>query len=147
MKNLTAFVLAGVSAYAFSFALDLFFGALLGVYPSTAFLPVVTWSIIAAIAGVIALRLAPTGRFLVVPCLRYFGAKFGDDFVAFENVNYGNAIYLMRETWPELRRETWPELSKRTRAGRLATPPIESIEGTLRSISVDWKTLSGRQPL
>lgn len=76
MKNLTAFVFAGVSAYAFSFALDLLFGALLGVYPSTAFLPVVTWSIIAAIAGVIALRLAPTGRFLVVPCLVFAGMAF-----------------------------------------------------------------------
>ena len=29
--------------------------------------------------------------------LRYFGAKFGDDFVAFENVNYGNALYIMYE--------------------------------------------------
>jgi len=34
--------------------------------------------------------------------LRYFGAKFGDDLVAFENVRYGNAIYVMSESWPEL---------------------------------------------
>ena len=34
--------------------------------------------------------------------LRYFGAQFGDDFVAFENVRYGNAIYLMYESWREL---------------------------------------------
>jgi hypothetical protein len=34
--------------------------------------------------------------------LRYFGAKFGDDFVVFENVRYGNAIYVMYEDWKTL---------------------------------------------
>jgi len=67
MKNVIAFVIAAASAYSFSFAIDLLFGGLLGVYPSTAFLPVVTWSVIAAITGVVALRLVPTGRFLVIP--------------------------------------------------------------------------------
>lgn len=67
MKNVLAFAVAGASAYSFSFAIDLLLGGLLGVYPSTAFLPVVTWSVIATITGVVALRLAPTGRFLVIP--------------------------------------------------------------------------------
>jgi hypothetical protein len=67
MKNFVAFIIAGASAYSFSFAVDLLLGGLLGVYPSTAFLPVVTWSVIATITGLIALRLAPTGRFLVIP--------------------------------------------------------------------------------
>jgi hypothetical protein len=67
MKNIVAFVIAGASAYSFSFAVDLLLGGLLGVYPSTAFLPVVTWSVIATITGLIAFRLAPTGRFLVIP--------------------------------------------------------------------------------
>ena len=67
MKNVVAFVIAGASAYSFSFAVDLLLGGLLWVYPSTAFLPVVTWSIIATITGVIALRLAPTGQFLAIP--------------------------------------------------------------------------------
>jgi|SRR5438093_2136341 len=67
MKKVVAFVIAGASAYSFSFALDLLVGGLLGVYPSTAFLPVVTWSIIAAVTGFVAWRLAPTGRFLVIP--------------------------------------------------------------------------------
>jgi hypothetical protein len=44
--------------------------------------------------------------------VRYFGAMFGDDFVAFENVRYGNAIYIMFEEWREL--------SKRTRVDLLA---------------------------
>jgi hypothetical protein len=67
MKNVVAFIVAGVSAYSFSFAIDLLLGGLLGVYPSTAFLPVVTWSVIAATTGVVALWLVPTGRFLVIP--------------------------------------------------------------------------------
>lgn len=46
--------------------------------------------------------------------LRYFGAKFGDDFVVFENVRYGNAIYVMYENWQDL--------SKRTRIDLLAGP-------------------------
>jgi len=46
--------------------------------------------------------------------LRYFGAKFGDDLVAFENIRYGNAIYVMHESWQAL--------SKRTRIELLAGP-------------------------
>lgn len=46
--------------------------------------------------------------------LRYFGAKFGDDFVVFENARYGNAIYIMYEAWAEL--------SKRSRVELLAGP-------------------------
>jgi hypothetical protein len=42
--------------------------------------------------------------------LRYFGAKFSDELVAFENVRYGNAIYLMFESWPELSRRSRVEL-------------------------------------
>jgi hypothetical protein len=42
--------------------------------------------------------------------LRYFGAKFGDDFVAFENIRYGNAIYVMYDSWQELSRKTRIEL-------------------------------------
>jgi len=46
--------------------------------------------------------------------LRYFGAKFGDDLVVFENTRYGNAIYVMGESWQEL--------SRRTRIDLLAGP-------------------------
>jgi hypothetical protein len=67
VKSVIAFVIAGVSAYSFSFAIDLLLGGMIGVYPSTAFLPVVTWSVIAMITGFAALCLAPTNRFLVIP--------------------------------------------------------------------------------
>ena len=33
---------------------------------------------------------------------RYFGAKFSDNLVVFENIEYGNAIYIMYENWQEL---------------------------------------------
>ena len=42
--------------------------------------------------------------------LRYFGAKFGDDFVAFENVQYGNAIYIMYEGWASLSQKSRVEI-------------------------------------
>jgi hypothetical protein len=42
--------------------------------------------------------------------LRYFGARFGDDFVAFENARYGNAIYIMYEGWETLSQKSRIEL-------------------------------------
>lgn len=42
--------------------------------------------------------------------LRYFGAKFGEDCVAFENIQYGNAIYVMYENWQELSKHSRLEL-------------------------------------
>lgn len=41
---------------------------------------------------------------------RYFGAKFEDDLVAFENVEYGNAMYIMFEDWVELSKKSRIEL-------------------------------------
>lgn len=32
----------------------------------------------------------------------YFGAKFSDEFVVFENLKYGNAVYLLYENWEEV---------------------------------------------
>lgn len=42
--------------------------------------------------------------------LRYFGAKFGDDFVAFENARYGNALYVMYDGWETLSQKSRIEL-------------------------------------
>jgi len=54
--------------------------------------------------------------------LRYFGAKFGEDFVVFENIKYGNALYVMYDSWVEL--------SKRSRTDLLNGPreDFERIE-------------------
>lgn len=46
--------------------------------------------------------------------LRYFGAKLGEDLVVFENIRYGNALYVMHEDWQEL--------SKRSRIDLLNGP-------------------------
>lgn len=40
----------------------------------------------------------------------YFGAKFADDLVVFENIKYGNAIYVMRENWEDLSKRSRTEL-------------------------------------
>lgn len=37
---------------------------------------------------------------------RYFGAQFSDDLVAFENIRYGNALYLMYENWQDLSKKS-----------------------------------------
>lgn len=42
--------------------------------------------------------------------VRYFGAKFGDDFVVFENIRYGNALYVMYDSWQELSKKSRIEL-------------------------------------
>lgn len=48
---------------------------------------------------------------------RYFGAKFADDLVVFENLEYGNAIYAMFENWETLSKLTRPQLLKGDRRG------------------------------
>ena len=44
--------------------------------------------------------------------VRYFGAKYADDFVIFENVRYGNAIYVMFEQWQTLSQKSRIDLLK-----------------------------------
>lgn len=33
---------------------------------------------------------------------RYFGAKFGDNVIVFENMDYGNALYILFDNWKEI---------------------------------------------
>jgi len=70
MKKLTGFIFASGSAYSFSFALDLVIGGLLKVYSSNVFVAVITWSVIATVCAVIALKIAPNFRWLSLP---FFG--------------------------------------------------------------------------
>ena len=57
--------------------------------------------------------------------LRYFGAQFRDDLVVFENLTYGNALYVMRENWQALSKRSRVELLKGPRDGfdRIAHSP------------------------
>lgn len=48
---------------------------------------------------------------------RYFGAKFSDSLVVFENLDYGNAIYAMFEDWETLSKSSRTELLKGSKAG------------------------------
>ncbi len=41
---------------------------------------------------------------------RYFGAKFSENLVVFENLKYGNAIYIMHDNWRDLSKKTRLEL-------------------------------------
>lgn len=45
--------------------------------------------------------------------LRYFGAKFTDNLVVFENTSYGNAIYILFENWRELSQLSRLEIQNR----------------------------------
>ncbi len=49
---------------------------------------------------------------------RYFGAKFSDELVVFENMDYGNAIYVMFADWEQQSRKTRLELLASGRGGR-----------------------------
>ena len=40
----------------------------------------------------------------------YFGAQFADDLVVFENLKYGNAVYVLYEDWDEVSRRSRLEL-------------------------------------
>lgn len=48
---------------------------------------------------------------------RYFGAMYGDDFVVFENIRYGNAMYVMFENWLTLSQKSRIDLLKGDRQG------------------------------
>jgi len=67
MRLTVSLALATGAAYAFSFAVDLLLGGLIGVYPSTAFLPVVTWSALSAIALLAAIMISRGNRWLAFP--------------------------------------------------------------------------------
>jgi hypothetical protein len=49
--------------------------------------------------------------------LRYFGAQFEDNFVVFENITYGNAMYVMYEDWEALSKRSRIDLLKGPRDG------------------------------
>lgn len=48
---------------------------------------------------------------------RYFGAKFSESLVVFENLEHGNAIYAMFEDWETLSKSSRTELLKGSKAG------------------------------
>lgn len=83
VRTVLALVLSAVAAYAFSFATDLLLGGLFGVLPNTAaFLPAVTWSVIAIVSFILAVKIISLRSWLSIPfavfgALALFGAFVG----------------------------------------------------------------------
>jgi len=67
LRSGLSLILATGAAYAFSFAVDLLVGGLIGIYPKTAFLPVATWSVISAVSILAARALSRCSRWLALP--------------------------------------------------------------------------------
>jgi hypothetical protein len=44
---------------------------------------------------------------------RYFGAKFGENIVVFENIDYGNALYILFDNWQEISKMSRIDILKR----------------------------------
>lgn len=77
--------------------------------------------------------------------LRYFGAKFEDDFVAFENLNYGNALYVMFENWEALSRRSRIDLLKGSREGFERIPHGAGWEDRLKALLRQHRQQRGRR--
>jgi len=71
--------------------------------------------------------------------LRYFGAKFGEDFVVFENLNYGNAIYVMYENWATLSQRSRVDLLKGPRDGFERIEHRKGWEDRLRALLEEYR--------
>ncbi|MEX2247049.1 MAG: hypothetical protein WEC75_10210 [Dehalococcoidia bacterium] len=63
----------------------------------------------------------------------YFGAIFEDDLVVFENIEYGNAVYVMGENWRTLSRLSRTELLARAQRDFLRIPHAGSWKKRLRA--------------
>jgi hypothetical protein len=74
---------------------------------------------------------------------RYFGAKFAEDFVAFENLTYGNALYVMYENWPALSARSRIDLLKGPREGFDRLPHSGAWVKKLQRLVRDYRLARG----
>lgn len=65
---------------------------------------------------------------------RYVGAQFADDLVVFENVEYGNAIYIMFGQWMELSKKPRNELLASGKEGYVRIPHVGKWKEKLRAV-------------
>ncbi|UTW56295.1 hypothetical protein [Kordiimonas sp. SCSIO 12610] len=65
---------------------------------------------------------------------RYFGAQFEDDLVVFENLRYGNAVYVMFENWQALSQKSRLELMASDGVGFNRIPHKSGWEKQLRFV-------------
>ncbi len=67
IRSMLAALFAAFGAYAFSFALDLLFGGMAHVYPSTDPVPIVLWALMSVAGIALAVGLRPDGRAVWIP--------------------------------------------------------------------------------
>ena len=65
---------------------------------------------------------------------RYFGAKYSENLVVFENLNYGNAIYVLFENWKELTKLSRTEIQNRPSDQYIRVKHIGNWETKLKRI-------------
>jgi hypothetical protein len=76
---------------------------------------------------------------------RYFGAKYGDDFVVFENIRYGNAMYVMFEDWQTLSQKSRIDLLKGGREGFERIEHRENWEDKFKAMLEHYRKESRRR--
>ena len=62
----------------------------------------------------------------------YLGAKFSDTLVAFENIDYGNAIYILFDNWEDLSKMSRTEILQRPQKDYIRIPHKGLWKGRVR---------------
>ena len=70
---------------------------------------------------------------------RYFGAMFGQDFIVFENVRYGNAMYVMYENWEQLSQWSRRDLMRSDVDGYERIPHAKGWQAHLRRLVMRYR--------
>lgn len=64
---------------------------------------------------------------------RYIGAKLGDELVVFENIRYGNALYVLYESWETVSKRSRLDLIQGTDADFERIPHVDGWAEQLRA--------------
>lgn len=65
---------------------------------------------------------------------RYFGVQFGDDLVAVENLEYGNALYVFEADWERMSQLSRSELIRRRDPSVTRVPHVKGWQSTIRKL-------------
>lgn len=63
---------------------------------------------------------------------RYFGAQFSDNLVVFENIEYGNAIYILFDNWAEISQMSRIDILQRKEKDFIRLPHRKNWERVLK---------------
>ena len=73
---------------------------------------------------------------------KYFGARFGEQLVALENLEYGNALYVFEQDWTTLSQLSRTELIKRRDPAVHRVPHIHGWQSIIRKLLTDVRKSS-----